>query len=92
VARLERANLGGAHLEEANLWKARLGGANLIDTTGLSDIQIPTAYGDAATILPPGLARPGPDPLDDESLQREADAAWRAGGRLARAWRAWRGG
>jgi uncharacterized protein YjbI with pentapeptide repeats len=62
-ARLVGAVLAGAHLYEAHLddagllW-ARLGGADLRETHGLTQDQIESAYGDAATMLPPSLTRP----------------------------------
>jgi uncharacterized protein YjbI with pentapeptide repeats len=67
-AHLEGATLYGAHLEDANLWFARLKGANLDEAhlegadlkgaTGLTQEQIDSAFGDAATQLPEGLCRP----------------------------------
>jgi uncharacterized protein YjbI with pentapeptide repeats len=72
-ARLDEANLSGAALNNANLFNARLGGANLSDadlsgarlheanlrkTTGLTQEQLSSAYGNANTQLPDGLQRP----------------------------------
>jgi Pentapeptide repeats (8 copies) len=57
-AHLERAVLRGAHLERAVLTEAHLEGADLGDAEGLSQAQIDQAFGDAETVLPPGLIRP----------------------------------
>jgi hypothetical protein len=80
VAHLEGANLIGAHLEGAFLSGAHLEGARfspprtfgadsrvVLAATGLSESQLRHAHGDAATILPEGVARPAhwPDPAPD---------------------------
>ncbi|MGV6838971.1 MAG: pentapeptide repeat-containing protein [Planktomarina sp.] len=62
-AQLQRANLSGAQLQRADLSGAQLQGANLCgadmtDATGLTQDQINSAFGDAATKLPEGLTRP----------------------------------
>jgi hypothetical protein len=57
-AHLEGADLRGAYLLEADLRHAHLGGADLSDAAGLSERQLHDAHGDAATILPEGVARP----------------------------------
>jgi uncharacterized protein YjbI with pentapeptide repeats len=57
-ARLEGAIFGKAHLEGANLTGARLEGTDLREVTGLVQAQIDEAFGNAATKLPEGLARP----------------------------------
>lgn len=57
-ADLNSTNLGGAHLEGARLRWAHLEGANLRRARGITQEQIDTAFGDAETKLPRGLARP----------------------------------
>ena len=52
-AHLEGANLGGADLSGAYLRRARLSGV-----TGLSEAQLRSADGDAATIPPEGMTPP----------------------------------
>jgi uncharacterized protein YjbI with pentapeptide repeats len=47
-AKLERANLAGAHLESADLTGA----------VGLTQEQLDSAFGDILTVLPKGLERP----------------------------------
>jgi hypothetical protein len=57
-AHLEWANLRDAHLEWANLRDAHLEGADLRSALGVSADQLLDAHGDAATLLPEGIARP----------------------------------
>ncbi len=57
-ARLEGANLGYAHLEGVDLGGAHLEGADLRGGVGLLEAQLRDTDGDAATILPEGVARP----------------------------------
>jgi uncharacterized protein YjbI with pentapeptide repeats len=65
-ADLKKADLSFAYLEGATLIDAHVEGANFRDAEGLSEVQLASAYGDAATQLPAGLARPahwlGADP------------------------------
>jgi hypothetical protein len=56
---LPRADLTGAWLIQANLSGASLDGANLNQTRGLKQPQLDAARGDARTVLPDGLRRPG---------------------------------
>jgi uncharacterized protein YjbI with pentapeptide repeats len=68
VANLEGADLFRAHLEDANFIDADLEGANfaeahlehadLSEANGLSEAQLLQAFGDTATKLPRGIARP----------------------------------
>lgn len=62
-ARLEEADLSnaflvGSRLDRTNLTGARLDGANLTGTYGLTQAQVDSAIGNAATQLPVGIARP----------------------------------
>jgi uncharacterized protein YjbI with pentapeptide repeats len=57
-ARLDRASLSDAELTDADLSGARLYGADLRETTGLTQEQLNSAYGNANTQLPDGLQRP----------------------------------
>jgi hypothetical protein len=69
---LQRADLSGAQLNSADLsgaflHGARLGGAHLSQTVGLTQAQLDTAYGDAATQIPNGLQRPASWPAEADS-------------------------
>jgi hypothetical protein len=67
-ARLYGANLSGAQLDKADLTEAALSGANITDANldeadltraqGLTQAQLNTASGSAATLLPEGLTYP----------------------------------
>jgi len=64
-AHLEEAHLEGAHLEGARLRGAHLEGASLVEVVGLSEARLRDAHSDAATRLPPGVARPAGWPGSD---------------------------
>jgi pentapeptide repeat protein len=57
-AHLEGAFLAGAYFEGAALNGAHLEGADLSDAVGLLEAQLHSAYGDAETKFPEGMARP----------------------------------
>ncbi|HEV2639048.1 MAG TPA: pentapeptide repeat-containing protein [Actinocrinis sp.] len=58
-ADLRRADLTGADLTGATLNGARLGAADLGGSLFLTQAQVDSAQGDAATVLPATLSRPG---------------------------------
>ena len=51
-------DLSGANLAGAYLYLTRIAGADLSAVKGLTEAQLGTACGDAATKLPPGLKPP----------------------------------
>lgn len=57
-ADLRRVDLSRADLTGADLRGARVGGALVAQALFLTQSQLDTALGDAATIIPPGLTRP----------------------------------
>jgi len=63
-AQLQHAYLGDANLEDAYLDKANLRGANLSGVKRLTQDQINNSCTDENTILPEGLTRPAPCPLE----------------------------
>jgi hypothetical protein len=67
-AHLEQSDLSQAHLDGAYLIEAHLEGACLLGAIGLSQDQLETTTGDAATQLPDGLS----PPADWPSAERAA--------------------
>ena len=58
AADLRQADLRHADLLGADLRDARLDGADLTGCLFLTQTQVGSAQGDAATLIPPGLRRP----------------------------------
>jgi uncharacterized protein YjbI with pentapeptide repeats len=74
-ADLRQAQLTDADLTEAVLYMARLEATDLSGTKGLTQHQLDEACGDAATVLPDGLAAPSgwPCALPPEDEEEEVE-------------------